>query len=73
MGCYPLFACSDWQGLAEDLVEELGMVPVAVEQISRLAARYDSSIVLANAHYALAQPCNELAAEPRPAKRKSRP
>jgi nickel-dependent lactate racemase len=42
--------------LDEDLVEELGMSPVAAEQISRLASRYDSCIVLANAHYAVARP-----------------
>ncbi len=42
--------------LDEDLVEELGMSPVAAEQISRLASRYDSCIVLANAQYAVARP-----------------
>jgi nickel-dependent lactate racemase len=58
--------------LAEDLVEDLGILPVTAEQMSRLAARYDSSIVLANAHYALARPRAEPAVEPRRAMRKSR-
>jgi nickel-dependent lactate racemase len=42
--------------LDEELVEELGMMPVEAEQLSRLAARYDSCIVLANAQYAQARP-----------------
>ncbi len=39
--------------LDEELVEELGMMPVAPDQLSRLAARYDSCIVLSNGQYAL--------------------
>jgi nickel-dependent lactate racemase len=41
--------------LDDDQVEDLGMSPIASEQISRLAARYDSCIVLCNAHRALAR------------------
>ncbi|MBI3839602.1 MAG: DUF2088 domain-containing protein [Planctomycetia bacterium] len=57
--------------LADELIEDLGMVPLAGEQISRLAARYDGSIVLANAQHALALPRNEVG-EPQLVKPKSR-
>jgi hypothetical protein len=50
--------------LDEDTVEELGMLPVAPDQISRLASRYDSCIVLSNAQYALARPVAKEAADP---------
>jgi nickel-dependent lactate racemase len=58
--------------LDEDLVEELGMSPVAAEQISRLASRYDSCIVLANAQYAVARPRAERTEE-QPASRPKLP
>jgi nickel-dependent lactate racemase len=45
--------------LDEDLVEDLGMVPLAAEQLSRLAARYDTCIVLSNAQRAWAQAADE--------------
>jgi nickel-dependent lactate racemase len=49
--------------LDEDTVEELGMLPVAPDQISRLAARYDSCIVLSSAQYAQARPLDKDAAD----------
>ncbi|HEV3137266.1 MAG TPA: lactate racemase domain-containing protein [Pirellulales bacterium] len=58
--------------LAEDLVEDLGILPVTAEQISRLAARYESSILLANAQYAIARPRAEVIVEPWLAEHKSR-
>ncbi len=42
--------------LDDELVEELGMSPVTGEQVSRLASRYGSCILLANAQYAMARP-----------------
>ena len=58
--------------LDEDLVEELGVSPVAADQLSKVAGRYDSCIVLTNAHYAMARPHRE-ASEPKPiARSKSR-
>ncbi len=46
--------------LDESLVEDLGMAPISdPKQLSRLAARYPSCIVLANAQYALAKAENE--------------
>jgi nickel-dependent lactate racemase len=58
--------------LDEDLVEDLGMSPVAADQISKLAARYDSCIVLANAQYALARPRGEPQHGPTQGERKNR-
>jgi nickel-dependent lactate racemase len=46
--------------LDESLVEDLGMAPISdPEQLTRLAARYPSCIVLANAQYARATAENE--------------
>ena len=42
--------------LDDELVEELGMSPVTGEQVSRLASRYGSCILLGNAQYAMARP-----------------
>jgi nickel-dependent lactate racemase len=52
--------------LDEGLVEDLGVSPVAVGQVSRVVRRYDSCIVLANAQYALACPRGECS-HPQPA------
>ncbi len=41
--------------LDAELVEELGLVPLSGSDLSRLARRFDSCLVLANAHYALAR------------------
>jgi nickel-dependent lactate racemase len=58
--------------LDEDLVEDLGISPIAADQVSRLAGRYDSCIVLGNAQLARAQPRGERTQEPSIAERKSR-
>ena len=42
--------------LDAETVEELGLVPLTADDVSRLARRFDSCVVLANAHYAIAQP-----------------
>ena len=42
--------------LEAELVEELGLVPLAADDVSRLARRFDSCLVLANAHHAIALP-----------------
>jgi nickel-dependent lactate racemase len=52
--------------LDEGLVEDLGVSPVAAAQVSRVAGRYDSCIVLTNAQYALACPQGECS-QPHPA------
>ncbi len=52
--------------LDEGLVEDLGVSPVAAGQVSRVAGRYDSCIVLANAQYAVACPRGECS-HPQPA------
>lgn len=57
--------------LDEELVEELGMSPVAADQLSRLAARYDSCIVLDNAQYSFAEPPGEVASRPMRSRRGS--
>ena len=59
--------------LEEELIEDLGMMPLAPEQVSRLAARYDSCIVLANAQYASVSPCDEMADASRHANSNSHP
>ncbi len=41
--------------LDEDLVEGLGMVPLPADGVARLAERYDSCILLENAHCAVAR------------------
>ncbi|HEX3724962.1 MAG TPA: hypothetical protein VHV08_01915, partial [Pirellulales bacterium] len=46
--------------LDEELVEDLGIHPLSASQVSRLARRYESCIVLANADYAIACPEVEL-------------
>jgi nickel-dependent lactate racemase len=58
--------------LEEDLVEEMGISPLPAGQLSRIAARYDSCIVLPNAQYALAHVHGEPAAQPAIASSKSR-
>jgi nickel-dependent lactate racemase len=42
--------------LDDELVEDLGMLPLAADQLARLIGRYESCILLANAHRALARP-----------------
>ncbi len=42
--------------LEDELVESLGMVPITASQLSRVAARYESCLVLENAQYAVADP-----------------
>jgi nickel-dependent lactate racemase len=59
--------------LDDESVEELGILPVAAEQVSRLAVHYASCIVLANAPNQIAHPCGERRAAPRLARPKSRP
>lgn len=49
--------------LENDLVEELGMVPIEANQFERLAARYDSHTLLPNAQYAMARASDDLAGE----------
>lgn len=58
--------------LDEDFVEDLGLLPVASEQLSRLAARYGSCIVLENAQYAVPRVQTVRSAEPPLAGRRSR-
>jgi nickel-dependent lactate racemase len=58
--------------LNDELVEDLGMLPVSAGEISRLAKRYDSCIVLTNAQYAIAHPRGEQSSEPVRAKSKPR-
>jgi len=41
--------------LAEDLVENLGLVPLSADSVSHVAGRYDSCIVLSSAQYAEAR------------------
>ena len=55
--------------LADELVEEMGLSPLAAGKLPRLVARYDSCIVLANAHAAMVRMVEEPAAELRPARR----
>ncbi len=50
--------------LNDDLVEELGMVPIEPPQFERLATRYGSTILLPNAQYAMARPCDEIPGDP---------
>jgi len=57
--------------LDDELVEELGMSPVAADQLSRLAARYDSCIVLSNAQYSTAYPPGEVTSRPARSRRGS--
>ncbi len=47
--------------LEAELVEELGLVPLAADDVSRLARRFDSCLVLANAHHAIALPAPDAA------------
>jgi hypothetical protein len=42
--------------LDDELVEELGVAPLGSEQLSRIAQRYESCLVLTNAQYAVARP-----------------
>jgi len=42
--------------LDDELVEDLGISPIQSEQVARLATRYGSCILLANAQYAMARP-----------------
>jgi nickel-dependent lactate racemase len=58
--------------LDEDFVEDLGLLPVASEQLSRLAARYGSCMVLENVQYAAPRVQLALAAEAPLARRRSR-
>ncbi len=58
--------------LEDDFVEDLGLLPVAPGQLSRLAARYGSCIVLENAQYAAPRVQQPSSAELPLARRKSR-
>lgn len=57
--------------LDDELVEELGLAPLEAEQLSRIAQRYDSCLVLTNSHHAIARPAVEESELATP-KRKSR-
>jgi nickel-dependent lactate racemase len=57
--------------LEDETVEELGLLPLDAEGVSRVARRYPSCIVLANAQHAQARTESQSAA-PQPAGRKSR-
>jgi nickel-dependent lactate racemase len=59
--------------LDSDLVEDLGMTPIAADQIPRLVARYDACIVLSNSQYVLARPRDACAQPPALAEPESRP
>jgi nickel-dependent lactate racemase len=58
--------------LDEDFVEDLGLLPVAPEQLSRLAARYGSCTLLENVQYAAPRVESVPSAEPPLARRRSR-
>ncbi len=58
--------------LDEDFVEDLGLLSVSPEQLSRLAARYGSCMVLENVQYAAPRVQPALAAEALLARRRSR-
>ena len=58
--------------LDQELVENLGLLPVEAEQLSRLAARYDSCIVLENAQYAVAHAVDEAGSPARALEPRSR-
>lgn len=58
--------------LDEELVEDLGVSPLAAEQLSRVAGRYDSCIVLTNAQFAVARPRHEISERQPLARPKSR-
>jgi nickel-dependent lactate racemase len=45
--------------LEDELVESLGILPIAASQLSRLAERYESCLVLENAQYAVAASSDE--------------
>ncbi len=58
--------------LDDELVEDLGMLPISADDISRLAKHYESCLILSNAHYAIAHPRGEQPQEPAHAKSKPR-
>jgi nickel-dependent lactate racemase len=58
--------------LDDELVEDLGLLPLAADQLSRVASRYDSCTVLGNAQLAIASPPGEVTTDVVSAKRKSR-
>jgi nickel-dependent lactate racemase len=58
--------------LDDELVEELGVLPIDERGVARLSGRYESCIVLAAAQYARAQPPDEAAAEQPVTPRESR-
>ncbi len=57
--------------LDDELVESLGILPIGASQLSRLAARYESCVVLENAQYAVAVPDNEPSAPTRAVRSRS--
>jgi len=57
--------------LDEELVEELGIAPLELQHLSRIAQRYASCLVLTNSQYAVARPAVEETTLAAP-KRKSR-
>jgi nickel-dependent lactate racemase len=57
--------------LPDDRIEALGLIPINADDVSGVVGRYDSSIVLANAHYAQAWLASEAVAK-KPRNRKSR-
>jgi nickel-dependent lactate racemase len=59
--------------LDDETVEDLGISPIRPDQLSRLASRHGSCLVLANAHRAIARPSDvEVDPAPRPRRRSPR-
>jgi len=60
--------------LNDEMVEDLGLLPLQPEQLTRLANRYATCLILANAPYATALPPEEVPTplEPSPRRRKSK-
>jgi nickel-dependent lactate racemase len=59
-------------GLDDELVEELGMLPVSIDDLPRLVTRYESCTLLRNAQYAVAEPADAPSLEPAIAKPRRR-
>ncbi len=55
--------------LADDLVEDLGLLPLSADSVSHVAGRYGSCLVLANAQYAQARPSGKSASAGRLARK----
>ncbi len=50
--------------LKQNVVEDMGIVPIEAPQVARLVARHESCVLLSNAQYAVARATSELAGEP---------